>query len=167
MLNNVLNQVIFLIGFKFFNDFVLGIIEDNYEFGKISTFLLYTTFNLIPILILNYVEINKKCKDSKTFLKLEKTLYKSLIKLGGTEIFKMIVGFIPILGKILSLLEFIPYVNKFLSVMYYFIFAGIVNLFNKADKNYCNKISGLEKTSALILGGIYTFLELVFGLLPF
>jgi hypothetical protein len=171
MLTNVFVQFIFLILAKFGNDKIIEFIEEEYEYGTLIMFIIYTLLNFIPLVILTFIQVNETCKDKPVSFKINKAINETFIKLGGTEIFKNVIGLIPILGKVLSLLEFIPYVEKFLSVLYYFIIAGIVNLFSKLNKNYCSGVSGLERFSAVFLGGIYISInllsELIAGILPF
>jgi hypothetical protein len=162
MINNIIFEFFFLLLFKFGIDKIMENLEES---GRFTKFLLYLFLNFIPLIVLSFIKVHNSCKGASLMFKINKAITESMIKLGSTELFKKVIGLIPFLNKGLILLEFIPYMDKIMYINYYLLMAGVVNLFNKLNNSYCDKISLMETISAVILGGLYMLTELFWEVL--
>ena len=88
------------------------------------------------------------------------------ITVGIVDILSFVVGFIPIVGNVVSVLEYIPLIGTpAVWLACYFIYFGITEFFSLFAKNkHCTNI-GL--TAPLIFGSISVFKSFILDFLPF
>jgi hypothetical protein len=136
MLDNKLHQLIFLLIFKFLIETFTLYLDYGIGLGEKLIVIINIGLSLIPFLILSFIEVNKRCKNKPFISKLNKSINDGIIKYSAGSTYKMAAQFIPILGDILSLFDFIPVVSKLIDVVVSF---SMMMLFDKMSDNPRNK----------------------------
>lgn len=120
--------------------FVLPFIIDE------DSTLLYSIVNLVLLLITtmiaNLIRRNDNCKNISTN-SIGKAGIDSTIALAGGEITSFAIGFVPLIGMLISVLKSIPFIGSIINQIIWSIgFAGtyvVINMFNQDNMNkFCS-----------------------------
>mgnify|MGYP001247497596 CR=1 FL=1 len=154
------------------SDFFLNYLDKKYG---ISTFMWYFVtylFVMLPMGIYKYANDSSKCKQKKDsrneyISNIIQAIKSAAITVGMVDILSFIIRFIPIVGNIVSILEFIPLIGTpSVWLGCYFIYYCITHIFSLLfmKKIYCSNI-GL--TSPLIFSFISIFKSFILDFLPY
>lgn len=121
----------------------LEYIDEEYGVSDLSWTIITYLFLIIPFGIHKYAKKYKDCKK-RNFVENMMESFKSAAKtVAIVDLLTILIGFIPIVGTFVGLVEYIPYIGSTsVWLVCYFIYKIINWFFNKISKpNPCSDIS--------------------------
>ena len=166
MFDTVLFLVLSVIFSGTLADMFLEFLDEKYG---VSTFVWYFVtylFVMLPVGIYKYASDSSKCKKNIFFTNMIQAIKSAAITVGIVDILSIVVGFIPVVGNIISVIEYIPLIGTpAVWLACYFIYYGVTKFFSLFAKDaHCTNI-GL--TAPLVFSGISLSKSFILDFLPF
>lgn len=128
--------VMIVLSSKYVADMVLTYFDDMYGVNTIMWILISHLFLLLPLSIEEYIKKYKNCKSKNILENILDSIKSTSKTIVATDMMAFIIGFIPFVGIVVSILEFVPFIGQGLVWLFcYFVYRkinDIIRLLGKA-----------------------------------
>ena len=144
----------------------LNYMDSKYNIGNFTRYFVTYLFVMVPMSLHLYAKNTSKCKKKNFISNGIEALKSATVTVGIVDILSFIIRFIPIIGTIHSLIEYIPLFGiPSVWLTSYFIYTNIMNLIKIFKKK--NNCSNTSSVKVLVFMTVSLVKSLLYNIIPF